>query len=298
MTAKQLRAFLAVARTLSFAEASTQVHLSQPALSLAIKNLEDTLGGRLLSRTTRSVALTPEGQALLPIARRLMADWDNAEEQLQKRFALKLGQVAIAAMPSFAASLLPQALKVYRQRFPDVRVEVHDVVAEQVVSMVRSGRIEVGVSLSPDGASDLGFMPLFNDEFVAVLPPNSTLSATMPAQLPWARLLMEDFIALQRPSIVRLMLENRLAEHNMALNVAYDAHQLATVGRMVAAGLGVSAVPSLCRQQMEEMGAVCVPLQDPTIGREVGILVKKGHELSVAAQALVDVLGESLGQRG
>jgi LysR family carnitine catabolism transcriptional activator len=84
----------------------------------------------------------------------------------------------------------------------------------------------------------------------------------------------------------------------MALNVAYDAHQLATVGRMVAAGLGVSAVPSLCRQQMEEMGAVCVPLQDPTIGREVGILVKKGHELSVAAQALVDVLGESLGQRG
>lgn len=79
MTVKQLRAFLAVAQSLSFAQACERLHLSQPALSLAIKNLEQSLGGQLLVRTTRSVALTPEGETLLPIAVRLLADWDNAD---------------------------------------------------------------------------------------------------------------------------------------------------------------------------------------------------------------------------
>ena len=89
MTVKQLRAFLAVAQSLSFAQACERLHLSQPALSLAIKNLEQSLGGQLLVRTTRSVALTPEGETLLPIAVRLLADWDNAEDLLRQHFTLQ-----------------------------------------------------------------------------------------------------------------------------------------------------------------------------------------------------------------
>ena len=97
MTVKQLRAFLAVAQSLSFAQACERLHLSQPALSLAIKNLEQSLGGQLLVRTTRSVALTPEGETLLPIAVRLLADWDNAEDLLRQHFTLQMGKVAVAA---------------------------------------------------------------------------------------------------------------------------------------------------------------------------------------------------------
>ena len=296
MTAKQLRAFLAVARTLSFAEASTQVFLSQPALSLAIKSLEESLGGKLLSRTTRSVKLTPEGEALVPIAQRLMADWDNAQEQIQQRFALQMGQVAVAAMPSFAGSYLPAVIKAYRSRFPAIRVEVHDVIAEQVVAMVRSQRIEVGVTLVPEGTTDVTVTPLFTDEFVAVLPTDSPLLDNKPTSLQWDQLLDQDFIALQRPSIVRLMLENQLAEQGKHLNVVFDSHQLSTVGKMVVSGLGISVVPGLCRQQMEEMGAVCLPVTDPVITGQVGILVREGHELSVAAQAMVDVLVDSFGK--
>ncbi|PZQ44826.1 MAG: LysR family transcriptional regulator, partial [Ectopseudomonas oleovorans] len=110
MTVKQLRAFLAVAQSLSFAQACERLHLSQPALSLAIKNLEQSLGGQLLVRTTRSVALTPEGETLLPIAVRLLADWDNAEDLLRQHFTLQMGKVAVVAMPSFAGNRLPAAL--------------------------------------------------------------------------------------------------------------------------------------------------------------------------------------------
>lgn len=104
MTLKQIRAFLAVAQSLSFAVACERLHLSQSALSLTIKALEEGLGGRLFSRNTRNVALTPEGESLLPLARRLIADWDNAEDEMRQRFTLQRGRVTLAAMPSLPAT--------------------------------------------------------------------------------------------------------------------------------------------------------------------------------------------------
>lgn len=82
-------AFLAVAHTLNFAHASERLNLSQPALSLTIKGLEEVLGGSLLQRSTRKVTLTQEGEIFLPMARQLLADWDNAEEAMRQSFTLQ-----------------------------------------------------------------------------------------------------------------------------------------------------------------------------------------------------------------
>ncbi|WP_457361118.1 LysR family transcriptional regulator [Pseudomonas sp. TE3610] len=291
MNVKQLRAFLAVAQALSFAQAGERLHLSQPALSLTIKALEDDLGGPLLVRTTRSVALTPEGETLLPLARQLLADWDNAEELLRQHFTLQTGKVSIAAMPSFAGNLLPAALKTFRDRHPRVNVAVHDVINEQVLEMVRHRRVELGIGFEPESTSSLVFTPFYLDRFVAVVPADSPLAQR--EQISWKELLQEDFVTLQRPSAVRLMLEQDLAAVHGKLSVAFESHQLSTVGRMVASGLGVSAVPSLCIAQMEELGARCVALDEPRIERRIGLMRLADHKLSAAAQALQDVLIES-----
>jgi LysR family transcriptional regulator, carnitine catabolism transcriptional activator len=294
MTLKQLQAFLAVARTQSFAEACNLVHLSQPALSLAIKNLEDDLGGRLFARTTRTLSLTSEGQAFMPIASRLVTDWSEAQRQMQQRFAMQLGTVELASMPSFASTLLPQALLRYKQRYPRIRIEVQDVVAETLVNMVLQGRIELGVSFEPGNHSELDFYPLFNDSFVAVLPPDHALAANADS-IEWQQLLQSDFVMLQRPSRLRSLIEEQLAEHGMQASVVFEAHQLATVGQMVATGLGVSVVPSLSRQQMQALGARCVNVQAPVIGRQVGIITRNKAELSVAAAAMKAIIVETFG---
>lgn len=293
MTPKQLRAFLAVAQTLSFTQACERLHLSQPALSLAIKGLEESLGGRLLTRTTRSVRLTPEGDSFLPLAKRLLAEWDNAEELMRQRFTLQLGRLTLAAMPSFASNLLPPALMAFRSRYPRINVTVHDVINEQVIDMVRDRQVELGIAFEPEAAGSLTFTPLFRDRFVAVVPPRSLLAAH--AALDWSTLQTHDFIALQRPSMVRRLLEQQLDARAMRLAPAFESHQLATVGRMVASGLGVSAVPSLCARQMQELGACCLPLANPTIERAVGMLTH--GELSAAALALKQVLIDTLGSR-
>ncbi|KAA0014701.1 LysR family transcriptional regulator [Billgrantia pellis] len=292
MTVKQLRAFLAVAQTLSFTQACERLHLSQPALSLAIKGLEETLGGALLIRSTRSVRLTPEGETLLPLAKRLLADWDNAEELLRQRFTLQLGRVALAAMPSIACNRLPHALRVFRERFPRVNVTVHDVINEQVIDMVRHRQVELGIAFEPETCEGIDFLPLFDDTFVAVLPPDSPLAKA--AAVDWNALLDHDFITLQRPSMVRILMEQALTRRGTELPVAFESHQLATVGRMVASGLGVSAVPALCHEQMRELGARCVPLHEPSIRRTVGVVLSAGQELSTAARALHEVLQTTL----
>ncbi|KJK07668.1 MULTISPECIES: LysR family transcriptional regulator [Pseudomonas] len=290
MNVKQLRAFVTVAKYQSFAQAGEHLHLSQPALSLTIKALEDNLGGALLSRTTRSVSLTPEGEVLLPLARQLLADWDNTEELLRQRFTLQLGRVSIAAMPAYAGNLLPAVLKVFRQRYPRVNVTVHDVINEQVLELVRHRRVELGIGIEPEASAPMLFKPLYLDRFVAVVPTDSPLAQQ--AEVSWHELLAEDFIALQRPSAVRLLLEQHLAAEHGKLAVAFESHQLSTIGRMVANGLGVSAVPALCIGQMQELGARCVALVDPIIERRIGVSLLADHKLSAAAQALLDLLQE------
>lgn len=288
MTVKQLRAFLAVAQSLSFAQAGERLYLSQSALSLTIKGLEEGLGGRLFSRTTRNVSLTPEGEALLPLARRLLADWENAEDQLRQRFTLQQGRVTLAAMPSFAGNLLPPLLVEFRVRHPKVNVTVNDVINEQVIEMVRDRQVELGIAFEPEADVSLQFTPLYLDRFVAVVAADSPLAER--DDVDWATLLHYPFVTLQRPSTVRFMLEDHLRQRGLKLPVAFESHQLATVGRMVASGLGVSAVPALCVEQMHELGARCLTLHEPVIERAIGILRKDDHELSVAAQALYDTL--------
>lgn len=289
MTLRQLKAFLVVAQTLNFAEASKKMFMSQPAMSLAIKSLEESVGGQLLVRTTRAVSLTPEGKALYERGRRLVAEWDAMEEEMRQRFALERGLVSIAAMPSFAANQLPDIIARFRQRHPGINVQVNDVVAEETVELVRGGKVELGVTFRPEGLLEQDqFTPLCVDQFVAVLPPQHPASEY--DSVSWQQLSGDEFIALQRPSMVRVKIEETLSAAGIPLDVAFDSHQLATVGRMVGAGLGVSVAPSLCRQQMLDAGARIVPLNNPVIESELGVLTKRSHELSAAGQAMFDVI--------
>jgi LysR family carnitine catabolism transcriptional activator len=290
MTPRQLKAFTAVAQTLSFARACERLHMSQPALSLAIKSLEESLGGRLLTRTTREVRLTPEGAELLPQALQLLADWENARERLRQRFTLQRGRVTIAAMPSFAANILPGILREYRELHPNLEITVQDVVQEQVLELVDSGRVELGFGFEPEARGKFAFASLFVDRFMAIVAPDSPLTGA--GTVSWTQLLSHDFITLQRPSSTRRLLEESLAAKGLELRIAHECHQLVTVAYLVAAGLGVSVVPSLCERQMTAIGIRCLRVQRPSIHKAVGLITRQDRELSTAALSIVSFISE------
>ncbi|MCG7531102.1 LysR family transcriptional regulator [Psychrobium sp. MM17-31] len=293
VTLKQLKAFVVVAQQESFMAACELLHISQPALSIAIKNLETEVGGALFSRTTRAVVLTPEGQRFLPTAKRLLQDWDDAFIDLSQAFTLEHGILSIAAMPSFASSLVPSYLKRFRNEFPDVKIKLHDVVAEDAVQMVIDDQVELALVFEVPDVPQLDFIPLFEDKFVAAIPP--ALAQDCTEHFSWAQLLESPLIALQQPSTIRAQIEALLDEQGLAFDVEFEANQLATIGQMVASGLGVSAVPSLCTPLFEAQGAKCVPLQSPPLMRRVGIVTQQRKPLSVAAQSFIGQLVEKYG---
>lgn len=282
---KQIKGFVAIARSLSFAQAGEELHLSQPALSIAIKNLEQALGGKLFERSTRSLSLTPEGRDFLPVAKRLLADWDGALTDVHNQFQLKQGRLQLAVMPSFAATQLAKVLMPFNLAHPDINVTVHDVVAEDVVSYVREGKVELGIAFDPGPQEDLVFKPLFKDRFIAIVPPNHDL--TKYAELTWSRLKQYSYVSLQAPSSMRDLIETKIGD---SLPVSIESHQLVTIGQMVSAGLGVSIVPSLCQELMAQQGAICLPFKQPVITQSVGAIVRKRGALSAPAKGFLDTI--------
>jgi LysR family carnitine catabolism transcriptional activator len=287
-TVKQLRGFVAIAEAGSFAEACEQLHLSQPALSVSIRKLEEETGGLLFARSTRSVVLTPEGHQFLPVAKRLLEDWTQGFEDLQQLFTLQRGKLTIAAMPSYASNCLPSILAEYSRRFANIRVTVQDVIMEEVISAVRYGRVELGITFKPDSLDGVDFEPLFKDRFIAILPAvHPLLSRT---NLTFKDLLSDTLVALNRGSSTRDWTEQAIAKARVEPARIFDAFQLTTVGSMVAAGVGVAVVPALCAEQMQSLGAVCRPLQGPGIEREVGLFTRRRHPVSTAAQQMMGLL--------
>ena len=280
----QVTVFTTVARTGSFVEAAVELHLSQPALSVAMKNLEQALGGKLLARTTRSVTLTPEGKAFYPIARRLLSDWEQSMQDVRNHFALQRGKLDIAAMPTYTTNLLPKILANFHGQYPNIHITVHDVIAENVVQMVREERCELGITFAPEDAPDLNFQPLFKDRFVAILPARHALLAK--PQLTWVDVLAYPHVSLQRPAGTRRLIDQALQENGLSLTPAFESHQLVSIGRMVNEGLGLSVVPSMSQGQMEEMGLHCRAIGAPVITHSVGIVTRPQQVLSSAAQAI------------
>ncbi|WOJ95166.1 LysR substrate-binding domain-containing protein [Congregibacter variabilis] len=284
----QVIAFSAVARTGSFAEAAVGLHLSQPALSIAIKNLEESLGGKLFARTTRSVTLTPEGKAFYPVARRLLSDWEQSLQDVRNHFSLRRGKLDIAAMPTYTINLLPKILASFHRQYPNINVTVHDVIAESVVEMVREHRCELGVTFDPDDSPDLTFQPLFIDRFIAILPSQHPLLRKR--SLRWRDLLDYPHISLQKPAGTRARIDQSLAKESLRITPAFESHQLVSIGRMVREGLGLSVVPSTSRAQMKEMGLECRAIAFPVITHRLGVITRRQQTLSAAAQAMASLI--------
>ncbi|SDZ75069.1 LysR family transcriptional regulator [Microbulbifer marinus] len=287
-TIKQFRAFVAVARTRSLAEASAQLHISQPALSVAIRNLETAAGGPLFSRDGRQLVLTPEGREFLARAEQLLHSWDQSLDAIQQRFRLQRGQLSLAVIPAFALNRLPVLLAEFHRAHPEINIALEDIVMERVMQAVQDGRAELGISFRPDDLAGLDFLPFDRDRFVAVVAPDHPLAQRK--SLRWSDLAAEPFISMNRGSAVRRWTDKAFAQCSKPVRKLCEANQLSTIGQLVKVGLGVSAVPSLCEPQMRDQGLRCLPLTTPVVAQDVGALVKGRGGLSAPARAFLALM--------
>ena len=240
------------------------------------------------------MTLTPEGKAFYPVARRLLSEWEQSMQDVRNHFALGRGKLDIAAMPTYTTNFLPKILAKFHSQYPNIHITVHDVIAENVVQMVREERSELGITFAPEDAPDLHFQPLYQDRFVAILPFKHPLLEKQ--TLKWIDLLAYPHLSLQRPAGTRKLIDQALQEKGLLLTPAFESHQLVSIGRMVNEGLGLSVVPSTSRAQMEEMGLQCRAISAPVITHQVGIVTRPQQALSAAALAMRQLIRAAVGK--
>jgi DNA-binding transcriptional LysR family regulator len=288
VTLRQLRAFVAVARTGSFTLAAESLFVTQSALSGLIKELEHALGLQVINRSTRRINLSDVGRELYPLLDKLINDLDTVLEGVTDLKALRTGSIRIAAPQLMASTLLPEVIAAYSAEYPEIRIKLVDCVVESVMSRVFSGEVDFGVGPERDQNSDIRATTLFELPFMAVFPPGHPLG-----QLPvirWSDVVDYPFISLQGQFTERLSGELRAAVRDLTLAPTNEVTYMSTALSMVSNGLGVTAcIPyaaSLVRLYRLEMRPLC----EPELTRRFYVFTRDGQALSPAAQSFIDFL--------
>ena len=295
LTLAQLRAVLAVARTRSFTRASEELLVAQSSLSRTVAQVERLAGTALFERTTRQVALTPDGQVFANMAEQVVTAYDQGSAHFAGYLRGNSGVLRLAALPSLAATLIPQVVVRLRDLHPGIQVEVEDVLAADIDDSVRDGQVDFAVTASleldaPRRAvpGDLRFESMATDVFRLVTAPDHPLARQ--DAVPWRSLARESFVSFDDASSVRSITDAVLATQGIVPVSRVTARNVATVAGLCSAGLGVSAAPAFVLPLMNFAGLVSTPLTDPVVRRQVGILSDPRRVPGRAAIGLLEVL--------
>ena len=292
VTLRQLQAFVAVAQHGQFALAANRLHVTPSALSMLIRQLEEQTGARLFDRHTRLVRLTEIGAEFLPVARKVLADLDSALSQSRELTALRRGRVSLATSTVLAATVMPEAIRRFGASWPGITVVLRDVVEQDIKRLLRAGDVDIGVGTALHADADVDEETLLSDRLVALLPHDHALASRR--EISWRELAAQPLIALAQGSPLRALADQALATADAAAQPAYEVGFSSTVISMVAAGLGVAALPVNARQLTPKVRIAVRPLVRPVVPRRVCLFKPRDRGLSPAAEAFRTFLREHL----
>ena len=287
-TLRQLRAFVALARTGSFTLAAEVLHVTQSALSGLIKELELTLGMRVVDRSTRRIALTEAGRELVPLFAKIIDDLDGALLDIANHTQLKKGVVRVAAPQLMSCTLLPVAIAAYRAEYPDIQLRLVDCAVENVTARVGSGEVDFGIGPERDPSPQVDAAVLFEMPFVLVFPHGHPLEQR--ERVTWADLADYPFISLQGQFTERLLSDMHSALRDVPLNPSNEVTFMTTALAMVAAGLGVTVCLPYAEPLVRLYQLHMRQLYEPELTRRFFVYTRERRSLSAAAESFIAFL--------
>jgi len=287
-TLAQLRAFIALAEESSFTRAAARLNVSQPALTVQIRNLEATFGAKLFDRDPRGVALTRVGADLVPTLRRLLGEIDGALGEAVESAEGRRGTIRIAALPSFASGRLPQAIARFRKSHPAIAFVIRDAVANKVVAALRAGSVDLGLTAGVELTDDLEILHEASDRLCVVVPARHPLTRK-------PRVEIEDLsdyplVLMEAETSVRALVDAAFVSAGRLIRPAAEATYMMTAVGLVRAGLGVTILPETAKEIDAEPTLRALPIHDARFVRQISLVKRRNRSLPRAAEAFVPEL--------
>jgi LysR family cyn operon transcriptional activator len=292
MEFRALKYLIAVAEHGNFTRAAEALHVSQPALSQQILQMEDRLSTLLLDRTGRTVKVTDAGQAYIAHARRALFELESGRRAMHDVRDLSRGVVRLAMTPTFSAYFAGPLVAAFHAHFPAITVTVLEMSMDTIATAIEADEVDLGIAFELARIADIDSLPLFTEK----------LSVVVASTHPWAtrnsldvRALAEGELALLTKNFVtRVHIDTYLQASRVAPKVAVEVNTISALIEIVRHSNLFTLLPEAIAAQVT--GLCNVPLAPPPPPRTVMLLQRKGAYQSAATQALKDVILREAGR--
>jgi DNA-binding transcriptional LysR family regulator len=243
MEFRHLRTIDAVARHRSFTKAAEELFLAQSAISQQISRLEAEIGIQIFRRSSRSVELTEEGKVILDHARRVLAEMEDMQGEMEALAGVMRGTVRIGGIYPFGPYDLYGVLSDYHERYPGVSIHMVEDTQDAMLSMLRSDELDCAfASVDPDTiGSEFAGTLLWEEEFVVIASPNHEFAARQ--DVTWEDVIEQDLIAYRENSALRRRFETTIGRRGMEPHNAFVCTEMSAVRALAATGLGIAVLP-------------------------------------------------------
>ncbi len=286
-TIRQLEALVVVYRLGSLTKAAAELHVTQSAISLLIRQIEENFQLRLFDRTTRALRPTAACREAVPIAERILAGAKGLSRRMRDLVEVKTGRISIAVSAGVASALLPRVLAQYRSSYPDVRIDLFDVAPDELLAFVMAGNAEFGIgSAEDDGTPEVKIETLMRSSLSAIGVRDGRFEKRR--NLTWDDLENFPLIAMRRGTRIRSQIDEALARSRRELKPSLEVSLITTALALTAEGAGISILPAHMLPKAQFPTLAAVPLVRPAIARHVSLVSREGFVLSPAAQRFVE----------
>jgi LysR family transcriptional activator of glutamate synthase operon len=283
MAREQLRYFVAVAERLHVTRAAEELHVSQPALSRAIRRLEQELDAELFLRDGGSLRLTDGGHTFLVHARRALAELDAGRRGLAESLSSEHGTVRLAFLHTLGAWLVPRLIVGYREVRPNVTYQLEQNGAGPMERALREGSIDLALTSPRPDDADLGFHALMTEPLLIAVPPAHRLAGRRRVSL--ADMREDPFVVVRHGYGLRVTTDELCARAGFAPRISFEGEDVETLRGLVAAGLGVALLP---RPRSEALPSPHLRLSDRGAERTIGVAWHARRPLLPVAEGFRD----------
>lgn len=284
-----LRLFIHIAEENSLTRGAARSHLSLPAASLRLKNLEQTLGAKLFDRGGQGLSLRPAGEALLHHARQVFKQLDSLRGELSEYATGVKGHLRLLVNMSAMTDFFPEVLRTFLIEHPDVNIDLREKLSGDIVKALAEGAADIGIVAGPVRTDGLEVIPFRKDRIVLVTGARHPLGSRK--QVAFEDTLDYDFVGLQDGSAIQSVLERAAGDLNRKIMMRIQLGSYEMICRMVEAGIGIGFVPeSAARRHKSTMALHVVPLKDAWSERELLICARNVAALPSFGKELIELL--------
>lgn len=286
MTIAQLKYLLAVAKHRNFSKAAKELKVTQPTLSMQIRNLEDELGVRIFDRSVNPMRITPVGHKIIEQARVILHENEKIIELVRHEKGMVAGEFRLGIIPTVIGTLLPLFLKDFLRLYPEVKLHIRELTTQQIIQALRNNELDAGILATPLEEPDIVEMPLYNEPFVGFIPEGHRLYGK--DKLHDQDLAVDDILLLEEGHCFRDNILN-ICKTDLPEDQPYtlETGNFTTLIKLAKEGMGMTLLPYLHTLDLcEEDRKLLKTFEKPEPAREISLIIQADNHKKGIVNAL------------